>query len=99
MIFRALESLPSKFDIKKTSYNIKKHEWQGDGQTAIVTQVEESMKKSKTRHPICHFYFRYYARKFNFKGKKNVGKVSQYMWNPSNKYFKSNCKYGHKVED
>jgi len=41
----------TKLDIKKTSYNIKKHEWQGDGQTATVTQVEESMNKSNYRNP------------------------------------------------
>lgn len=45
LIYRVLESLPSQFDVMKTSYNTQKAEWTVDEMIAIVTQEEDYIKK------------------------------------------------------
>ena len=49
LIWRVLESLPSQFDVTRTSYNTQKAEWTVDEMIAIITQEEESFKKAKSQ--------------------------------------------------
>nr|KYP43760.1 Retrovirus-related Pol polyprotein from transposon TNT 1-94 [Cajanus cajan] len=48
LIWQVLESLPSQFDVLKTSYNTQKEEWTIDEMIAIVSQEEASIKKTKS---------------------------------------------------
>ena len=47
LVWQVLESLPSEFDVLKTSYNAQEAEWTLDQMTAIVVQEEETIRKSK----------------------------------------------------
>ncbi|KAJ1375231.1 gag-polypeptide of LTR copia-type, partial [Sesbania bispinosa] len=48
LIWQVLESLPSQFDVLKTSYNTQKEEWTIDEMIVIVSQEESSIKKTKS---------------------------------------------------
>jgi len=43
-----MKSLPSQFDVLKTSYNTQKEEWTIDEMIAIISQEEASIKKTKS---------------------------------------------------
>lgn len=107
LIWRVLESLPSQFDVLKTSYNTQKGEWTIDEMISIVTQEEESMKKEKPQS--VHFTSSSGAenRRRYHKGKlhseiENAGKAPEHL-QPKKNIYKGNCKYckkpGHKVDD
>ncbi|TXG49740.1 hypothetical protein EZV62_025615 [Acer yangbiense] len=49
LVWQVLESLPSEFDVLKTSYNTQEAEWTLDQMTAIVVQEEETIRKSKNQ--------------------------------------------------
>jgi len=46
LIWQVIESLPSKFDVLKTSYNTQKEEWTIDEMIGIISQEEASIKKT-----------------------------------------------------
>ncbi|KAK4851952.1 hypothetical protein QYF36_019733 [Acer negundo] len=58
LVWQVLESLPSEFDVLKTSYNTQGVEWTLDQMTAIVVQEEEIIHKSKKQsaHMVTHSY-------------------------------------------
>jgi len=43
-----MESLPSQFDVLKTSYNTHKEEWTIDEMIIIISQEEALIKKTKS---------------------------------------------------
>ena len=69
LVWQVLESLPSEFDVLKTSYNAQEAEWTLDQMTAIVVQEEETIRKSKRQsaHMVTHSY----------KGKKKFSGVKK----------------------
>ncbi|KAI9186872.1 hypothetical protein LWI28_021755 [Acer negundo] len=75
LVWQVLESLPSEFDVLKTSYNTQGVEWTLDQMTAIVVQEEEIIHKSKKQsaHMVTHSY----KGKKKFSGGTDVGKNMQ----------------------
>ncbi|KAJ1442517.1 gag-polypeptide of LTR copia-type [Sesbania bispinosa] len=51
---KVLESLPSQFNVLKTSYNTQKEEWTIDEMIAIVSQEEASIKKCSSLFYVWH---------------------------------------------
>jgi len=48
LIWQIMESLPSQFDVLKTSYNTQKEEWTIYEMIPIISQEEASIKKTKS---------------------------------------------------
>jgi len=108
LIWQVMESLPSQFDVLKTSYNTQKEEWTIDEMIAIISQEEASIKKTKS-HSVQFTTTTSSTKpvKKGFKGKSrpekgNTGKALVVL-EPKKKYFKGNCayckKFGHKLAD
>jgi len=106
LIWQVMESLPSQFDVLKTSYNTQKEEWTIDEMIAIISQEEASIKNIKS-HSVQFTTTTSSTKpmKKGFKGKSrpekgNTWKASVVL-EPKKKYFKGICayckKFGHKL--
>src|ERR1044072_2907411 len=98
LIRQILESLPSQFDVLKTSYNTQKHEWTVDEMIAIVSQEEESMKKTKS-HGVqlaaSSFGFKHKKKSFTSQPhleKEQNGKAPVAL-EPKKYFFNGNCRF------
>ncbi|KAJ1387717.1 gag-polypeptide of LTR copia-type, partial [Sesbania bispinosa] len=98
LIWQVMESLPSQFDVLKTSYNTQKEEWTIDEMIAIISQEEASIKRTKS-HSVQFIASTSGTKpmKKGFKGKSrsekgNTGKAPMYL-EPKKKHFKGNCAY------
>jgi len=108
LIWQVMESLPSQFDVLKTSYNTQDEEWTIDVMIFILSQKEASIKKTKSHNvQFTTTTFGTEPVKKGFKGKSryekgNIGKASVVL-EPKKNYFKGNCvyckKFGHKLAD
>jgi len=108
LIWQVMESLPSYFDVLKTSYNTQKEEWIIDEMIAIISQEEASIKKTKS-HSVQFITTTSDTKpvKKGFKGKSRLEKgntrKASVVLEPKKKYFKGNCayckKFGHKLAD
>ncbi|XP_074560510.1 uncharacterized protein LOC141816668 [Curcuma longa] len=60
LVWQILDSLPSEFDILKTSYNAQKEEWTIDELVAILNQEEQNMRKGSKNEFLDIFHSRYF---------------------------------------
>ena len=74
LIWQVFESLPSQFDVLRTSYNAQQNEWSIDELISILTQEEETMKKGKS-HSV---QFTSHKGKDKKKFHKNKGRKFQF---------------------
>ncbi|KAJ1376706.1 gag-polypeptide of LTR copia-type [Sesbania bispinosa] len=80
LIWPVLKSLPSQFDVLKSSYNTQKEEWTTDEMIVIISQEETSIKKTKSHS--AQFIASTSGTKHMKKGFKGRQGKHQCIWSP-----------------